>query len=140
MAADGIRHEVFVIEGNSITAYGRASNGESESVRTISGDSTALVADPRHDELFVVNNLGDSISVHAPTAKGNVPPLRTVSGDATGLDSVLAMTAEAVHDEILVINGDNRIMVFARSAEDNAAPLRSIVPDRGQLRGRALVP
>lgn len=79
-----------------------------------------------HDELVVANFEGDSITVYPRTADGNTPPLRSLQGPATGLDLLISVTVDLVHDELLVANRNGFIRVYPRTATGNVAPVRSI--------------
>src|SRR6266496_2907899 len=81
------------------------------------------------EELFVTNQ-GGSVTVYARTANGDVAPLRTISGAATGLNGPFGLAVDTVNNELAVANIGNAapysITVYARTANGNVAPLRTI--------------
>jgi len=92
--------------------------------------------DTVHNEVLVTNE--SSITVYPRTANGNVAPLRTISGPATGLIDPFGLAMDVAHGEVLVANfgglagaeeegpTPGRITVYSRTANGDAAPLRTI--------------
>ena len=152
LAVDTENNEVLVANASSITVYSRTADGNVAPLRTISGPSTGLMdpiglaVDVAHGEVLVAN-FGVApgseeaphpglITVYSRLADGDAAPLRTISGAATGLQNPRGLTLDTVNDEVLVTNvGGNEIegppqpptiTVYRRTANDNAAPLRTI--------------
>ncbi len=154
LTVDLVHDELVVLNGGyppddppSITVFARTASGNAAPLRTISGPDTGLNAsssvavDPVHDELIVANRGASlrgpsSITVYPRTATGNAAPLRTIAGPATGLSFPLSLALDLAHDELVVGEGGTfdaggllnspSIRVFPRTADGNAAPLRTI--------------
>ena len=137
VAVDIVNNEVAVtnLSGNSVTVYARTANGNASPLRTISGaatglnGSTGLAVDTVNNELVVSSIFGNSVTVYARTANGNVAPLRTISGAATGLNGPLGNAVDTVNNELAVANfvpGNSAVTVYARTANGNVAPLRTL--------------
>jgi Lactonase, 7-bladed beta-propeller len=145
LAVDSVNQELYVandvVGGSSITVYPLGANGNVAPVRTLQGALTGIegpigmAVDPVHDELIVASYrvAGDgTISVFPRTADGNVLPLRTIQGTLTGFNRPQGLALDLVHDEIVVANSyfstssPGNVLVFARSASGNVAPLRQI--------------
>jgi DNA-binding beta-propeller fold protein YncE len=140
----------------SITVYRRTDDGNVAPLRTITGGSTGLedphglAIDPVHNEIVVANGEGESVLVFSRTADGNQEPLRTLEGPLTGLVEPEDVAVDLAHDTIVVAEtgspddggGDDNtgsIITFARTAEDDAAPLRTITgPATGLSESAAL--
>jgi hypothetical protein len=137
VAVDTVNNEVAVTNavGNTVTVYARTANGNVAPLRTISGAATGLnspaglAVDTVNNELVVANNGANSVTVYARTANGNVAPLRTISGAATGL-SPLGLAVDTVNNELAVANRafppSDFVTVYARTANGNVAPLRTL--------------
>ena len=151
LALDLVHDELIVVsykvdDEGSITTFPRTAQGDVAPIRTIQGTLTefnrpqAVVLDLAHDELIVANSFFDNtlslggLLVFPGTATGNVAPIRRITGASTGLCNPIGMTLDRVHDELFVTNAAANIscqpsvVVFARSASGNAAPLRTIGP------------
>src|SRR5712691_639131 len=131
------QEELFVTnQGGSVTVYARTANGDVAPLRTLAGAATGLntpvglAVDTVNNELAVANLTNNSVTVYARTANGNVAPLRTLSGAATGLNGPFGLALDTVNNELLVANNGNAapysITVYARTANGNVAPLRTI--------------
>lgn len=135
IAVDPIHDEIFVVNSlnYTITVYVRTANGNLAPLRVISGPTTGMIepvsiaVDTVNNEIFV-GNYGGLITVYPRTASGSVPPLRRIEGDATGLQGGrIRVAVDAVHNELFALNdGATAMSVFARTADGNAAPLRTI--------------
>jgi len=125
----------------SITVYRRTDDGNVPPLRTITGASTeledphGLAIDAVHNEIVVANGEGESVLVFSRIADGNQGPLRTLEGPLTGLVEPEDVAVDLAHDTIVVAETGSRddaedntgsIITFARAAEDDAAPLRTI--------------
>jgi DNA-binding beta-propeller fold protein YncE len=137
VAVDIVNNEVAVtnLSGNSVTVYARTANGNVAPLRTISGAATGLnsptglAVDTVNNELVAANIGSNSVTVHARTANGNVAPLRTISGAATGISGPFGLAVDTVNNELAVVNfipGNSSVTVYARTANGNVAPLRTL--------------
>ncbi len=133
--------ELFVANGSSdtITVYNRTDSGDIAPLRTLGGAATGLngprgiALDLVHDEMFVTNYFGNSVTVYARTASGDTAPVRTIVGGSTKLDSPVGIDFDPLHDELIVGNRSaadtstaSSIVVFSRTADGDAVPLRTI--------------
>ena len=151
LALDLVHDELIVVsykvdDEGSITTFPRTAQGDVAPTRTIQGTLTgfnrpqAVALDLVHNELIVANSFFDNtvslggLLVFPRTANGNVAPIRQITGPSTGLCNPIGMTLDRVHDELFVTNAaansacQPSVVVFARSAGGNAAPLRTIGP------------
>ena len=137
VAVDIVNNEVAVanLGGNSVTVYARTANGNASPLRTISGAATGLnsptglAVDTVNNELVAANNGGNSVTVYARTANGNIAALRTISGAATGLSGPFGLAVDTVNNELGVVNfiiGNSSVTFYARTANGNVAPLRTL--------------
>jgi len=55
-----------------------------------------------------------------------VAPLRTISGGNTSLYGPLRVAIDTIDDKLVVSVGGNSILVFARAASGDVAPLQMI--------------
>jgi hypothetical protein len=136
VAVDTVHNELAVSGvggGDSIRVFSRTANGDTAPLRTIVGAATGLdftqglVVDTVNDELVSVNR--DSLAVHSRTANGNVPPLRNIVGPATGLCGAEGVAVDTANDELAVAHPNDcntAVLVFARTANGNVAPIRKI--------------
>jgi hypothetical protein len=138
LAVDTVNNEFFVAIGsptNSVLVFARTANGNVAPLRTISGAATGLngpygvAVDIVNNEVAVANLGGNSVTVYARTANGNASPLRTISGAATGLSGPFGLAVDTVNNELAVVNfiiGNSSVTVYARTANGNVAPLRTL--------------
>ncbi len=133
--------------------------------RTGLGDPHGVFFDPKNNEIVVANHgnnngretlPGDpnarrgetqgklvggrfdepSITVYPGEATGDVAPMRKIQGSKTGLNWPMALSVDAMHDEIAVANsGDSSIRVFGRTAAGDVAPVRVIKGTRTGIHG-----
>lgn len=139
VAVDTVNDELIVVNsGNSsVTVFARGASGNTAPLRKLVGAATglhnpgALAVDTAHDEMIVSNDSFPlSVTVYARTATGNTAPLRTLTGTSTALDGQAGMALDTVNDEIVLSNANAfpaQILVFARTANGDVAPLRTIV-------------
>jgi hypothetical protein len=158
IAVDTVNNEVFLASSgnNSIAVYAKTAQGGAAPLRTISGPATGLsgpvsiAVDLLDDQIFVGNSSSKSITVYARTAKGNAAPLRTISGPSTGLGALKNLVVDMVNNEIIAVNlhypsappepvpPTSSITVYARTAEGDAAPLRTISTGYAPVNGIAV--
>jgi hypothetical protein len=113
-----------------IAAFARVAEGKAAPTRRIEGQDTLLARtmhaieyDAIHDEIVVPNQLAQAILTFGGAAAGEEPPIRVIQGSRTQLRAPDRLALDPVNDEILVPEGD-RILVFQRSANGDAAPIR----------------
>src|ERR1700693_1025326 len=124
---------------------------DAKPTRVLAGQTTLLSRtmhdiryDAIHDEIFVTNPFAEAILVFRGGANGEEPPIRVIQGPHTQLQGTGAAAGGAdrvevdpVHDEIFIPAGD-RILVYSRTANGDAAPLRVIGgPDTKLKRAQA---
>jgi hypothetical protein len=137
LAVDIVNDEMVVANaGNkSVTVYARTASGDTAPLRTLIGHFTALnnaaclAVDAVNDELFVLEPDFGAVLVHARTASGDTSPIRILSGFNTGLESSSCLVVDTVNDELVVANAFNSlngVSVFARTAQGDTAPLRTL--------------
>ena len=112
--------------------------------RTISGAATllnrpaGLVVDSVHQELYVANDVdvNAAILVFPLSANGNVAPSRILQGPLTTLMGPIGLALDLAHNELIVVSykvdDGGSITTFARTAQGNTAPIRTI---QGPLTG-----
>lgn len=137
IAVDALHGEIFVSVANAkILVFDIDADGNVPPLRTIQGAATGLgftaglAVDPYNDEIWAANPSADALHVFARTANGNVAPLRTIVGGATNIAQPTGIFVDLDADEVHLTNeasGSAGVNVFARTANGNAAPLRSIV-------------
>jgi hypothetical protein len=104
----------------------------------------SLAYDAVHDEIVVNSPLAQAILTFRGAATGEEAPIRVIQGPHTQIqgkdyDGNDQMAFDEVHGEIYIPVAGDRILVFARSAAGDAAPIRVLAgPDtgvRGTTRG-----
>jgi fibronectin type 3 domain-containing protein len=88
----------------------------------------AMAVDAVHGEIFSANLNVSTVTTHLETVNGNVPPARTLS---TYFPSAVAY--DSTDDTLLEISA-YQILTFDRTAQANAAPIRTLSPGLGGLR------
>src|SRR3990172_8203768 len=134
--------EVF----SSITVYGRTDGGDVSPKRTIEGSNTGLSGpdgisvDPENNEIFVGNTFNNSVTVYRRTDTGNVQPIRTLSifdsnsaGTLLDRGMLTEIYVDLANNELLVTNLNNTILVYRKTDEGEALPLRTIGANTGLL-------
>ncbi len=93
-----------------------------------------IAYDPIHDEFMVPSQLAQAIQVFRGGADGEEAPIRVIQGSRTQLRALDTVALDPVHNEIFVpLN--YAILVFAREATGNVAPIRILkVPADGTMR------
>jgi hypothetical protein len=124
-----------------ISAFARLANGNAKPTRVIAGQTArvsrtmhGIFYDPKHDEIVVPVALGGAVLTLPGGADGGAPPLRVLQGAATGLVQPDTLYVDVAHDEMIVDSGDDSVLVFARTASGNAAPIRKLGGPKTQIR------
>jgi DNA-binding beta-propeller fold protein YncE len=117
----------------SITVYPRTASGDAAPLRVIQGPNTqmnwptGIAFDPRSNELFVANDMGDSILVFNASANGDVAPIRVLKGPKTLIKNPTGIYVDTNNDELWVANfGNHTATAYKLSAGGDTAPLRVI--------------
>ncbi|MEO8504491.1 MAG: hypothetical protein ABI609_11385 [Acidobacteriota bacterium] len=140
VAYDAMHGEIFVTsQGNSrVLVFRRTDHGNVAPLRVLEGPHTQLMepygvaVDVVHDEIIVTDRVG-AISAFARTAHGDTAPLRHVAGANSTLKETLGVTLLSDTELAVASLGetgsnlsDDRVLVFSRTANGNAPPLRKI--------------
>jgi hypothetical protein len=147
---DTVHNEIFVSDGGKIYVFERTANGNIAPLRTFEDSKYSfgsVALDTLNDEVFVFASTFDSslwtavfpppipkgiITVYSRTANGIVTPLRTIIPSFESAIWPRDLALDTQHNEILTCNsggGSGIITVYSRTAEGNAAPLRTIYGD-----------
>lgn len=141
IAVDPQNGEIYVANdtGNSITVYSPTAQGDAAPVRVLKGAKTLLknptgvYVDASNDEVWVASLGNHMATVYKRGASGDVAPLRAIrsappSAGATLINNPYSMAYDTTRDEILVPScvQHPRIAAFARTADKDAVPVRSI--------------
>ena len=117
----------------AITVYALDAQGDTPPLRVIEGPKTQLnwptgiAFNPKRDELYVANDMGDSILVFDAKAGGDVAPLRVIKGPKTMIDNPTGVFFDAPNDELWVTNfGNHTATVYKPTVAGDTAPLRVI--------------
>jgi len=117
----------------SITVYPRTASGDTAPLRVIQGPKTqmnwptGIAFDPRRNELFVANDMGDSILVFNASASGDVAPIRVLRGPQTRIKNPTGVYVDTNNDELWVANfGNHTATAYKLTAGGDTAPLRVI--------------
>ena len=157
---DAIHDEIVVPQpfAQAILTFRGGANGEEPPIRVIQGPKTQLanyfdqlVLDPVHNEIITMAGYpwADHIKIFSREANGNVAPIRELRGpEGTVLGFtpskgpsrlISSVTVDPEHN-LLIAAGSEGIMIFDRTAEGNAKPLRVIKgPKTGRAGGRLFV-
>ncbi|GJM21450.1 MAG: hypothetical protein DHS20C15_13650 [Planctomycetota bacterium] len=137
IAVDALHGEIVVSVANAkILVFDIDADGNVPPLRVISGASTGLgftagvAVDPYYNEIWAANPSANALHVFARTANGDVAPLRTIQGGATNIAQPTGVFVDLDADEVYLTNEASSaagVNVFARTANGNSAPLRSIV-------------
>ena len=117
----------------SITVYPRTASGDTAPLRVIQGPKTrmnwptGIDYDPRTDEVFVANDMGDEVLVFSGTASGDVAPARLLKGPKSHVKNPTGVFVDVQHDELWVSNfGNHSATVYKSTASGDTPPLRVI--------------
>ena len=139
VAVDPVRDEILLQSANrsSVRVYDRRLEYASlEPKRWIEGaaakiGSTGLYVDPTNGEIYSVATDGrDWMTVHESTANGDTPPIR----ELTVPHRAHAIAVNEKAQEIYLSRQDASVLVYAKTAKGNDAPLRVLSGPRTQLR------
>ena len=127
----------------SITVYSRGASGDAAPVRVIQGPKsqmnwpTGIAHDPRANEIYVANDMGDSILVFPASASGDAAPIRVIKGPKTLIKNPTGVFVDGAHGELWVANfGNHTAAAYRLGADGDTAPLRvirSAPPDKPTL-------
>ena len=134
---DGIHDEFYVPQpfAQSILTFAGGASGETPPIRVIEGSLTQLsnpdqlAVDTVNNEIFVPER--SKVLVFPRTANGNVAPIRVLEGPDTILGAN-ALAVDPVHNMLIVAGWqgpreeDSKVLIFNRTDEGNAKPLRVI--------------
>lgn len=140
-AADEDALYVADMLSQAVRVYPAAASGNVLPLRSLTastlGQVQSLAVDGQHGELFLISN-GCCLTAFDRNASGDAPYLRrvqsaAVAGSVTRLRSPSSLAYLPGSDEIAVLNynpdpiaGSTNLLVFARTADGNSAPLRAI--------------
>jgi len=106
-------------------------NGSAKPTRSIAGQNTLITRtihdmayDYVHDEIVVGQFFAFAILTFAGDANGNVAPVRKIFGPSTGIKNPDSVSLDPVNGEIYVPQDNNRLLVFKRETNGDAAPIR----------------
>lgn len=130
-----------------IAVFARLAEGGQPPVRRIQGQKTllgravhAIVYNEIHDEIVFPQGFAQAILTFRGAASGEEPPIRVIHGSRTQLQAPDPVTVDPINNEIFVPE-DNRVLVFAREANGNVAPIRVLrVPEDTRLGITAVFP
>ena len=117
----------------SITVYARTASGDTAPLRVIQGPKTqmnwptGIAFDPRNNEIYVANDMGDSILVFSASASGDAAPTRVLTGPKTLIKNPTGVYVDSNNDELWVANfGNHTATAYKLSAAGDTAPVRVI--------------
>ena len=88
---------------------------------------TGIAYDPRSNEIFVANDMGDSILVFPASADGDAAPIRVLKGPKSHIKNPTGVYVDVQNDEMWVANfGNHSATVYKPTASGDTAPLRII--------------
>jgi DNA-binding beta-propeller fold protein YncE len=134
---DGKRSELLVpncVNHPQIAAFARMAVEDTPPLRKLEGQGTLLgrtmhdlAYDAMHDEIVVTNAFAQAILTFRGGAGGEEAPIRVIQGVRTRLNEARAMDKVAIdpiHNEIFITTGSDNVLVFARDANGDVAPIR----------------
>jgi DNA-binding beta-propeller fold protein YncE len=88
---------------------------------------TGIAFDPRNNEIYVANDMGDSILVFSASASGDAAPTRVLTGPKTLIKNPTGVYVDSNNDELWVANfGNHTATAYKLSAAGDTAPVRVI--------------
>lgn len=135
-AADPVHGELYVADGAAglvVVPLDARSDVAAKRVAAVgAGDDIpfGIAYDPVHEEIYILTyqqvTAISRVFVYPRTVSGAAKALRTLDGPATGFGLLAtAIAYDTVRGELYVI-GPSSVLVFARTANGNAAPVRTI--------------
>ena len=120
-----------------IAAFARLAKENAVATRKLEGQLTRLgrtmhdiAYDPIHDEIVVGSPFAQAVLVFRGGAFGEEPPIRIIQGPRTQIVSatngVDRVAIDPVNNEIFVGSRLHKILVFAREANGDVEPIRTI--------------
>ena len=121
-------------------------NGDEAPIRVIQGPLTQIfhymdnaAIDPVNNEIYITTGPGqprDRVLVFAREANGNVAPIRVLHGP-DAFRSVGSVAVDPVRNLLLISGqtaaGEKAVMMFDRTAQGNAKPLRAVLGPTGRM-------
>ncbi len=141
-AFDTMHDEIVVTSplAQAVLTFKGNANGEEPPIRVIQGPHTQIDGppnlgndrvsiDPVHNEIYVPA-VPSSILVFDRMAKGDAAPKRVLSGPDTqfqvpGIRGMATVAVDPIHN-VMVVNHQNKLLIFDRTASGNTKPLRVI--------------
>lgn len=137
VAYDSRREELLVpncVTRPQIAAFPRLGKENTPPTRTIAGQKTLIsrtmhdiAYDAIHDEIVVQSPLTQAVLTFRGAANGEEAPIRVIQGKKTQIMGVGAMdkaSIDPVNNEIYVATAAHNVLVFAREANGDVAPIR----------------
>jgi DNA-binding beta-propeller fold protein YncE len=117
-----------------IAAFARLAKEDTPPLRKLEGQATLLgrtmhdlAYDAVHDEIVVTNAFAQAILTFRGGAGGEEAPIRVIQGVHTRLVQDRAMdklAIDPIHNEIYATTSAGNVLVFAREAKGDVAPIR----------------
>jgi hypothetical protein len=120
--------------GQAVRVFTRLANGNIAPIRSITSTSMGqprdIIADPVHNELFVITQLS-FVTTYPLNASGATAPLRSFGFTSSQMDNPGFIAYSLQRDELYVTDYaqlgpgfEDEILVFPRTATSGAAPIR----------------
>jgi DNA-binding beta-propeller fold protein YncE len=141
IALDLSHAELFLAHSHSISAYPRFAGNYETPLRILGSEIIdgleGLAVDSAHREVFLTSYRNHAIVVYPMDADESTSPIRIISGNSTALSYPTKIAVDASKNEVYVFNNGYAygydygmyITVYPRTAENNAAPLRTMAID-----------
>jgi DNA-binding beta-propeller fold protein YncE len=141
VAVDSEHGEIYVANavGDTINVFAATAQGNAAPIRVLKGAQTLLKnptgvsVDIANDEVWVANFGNHMATVYRRTAAGDAAPLRVIRSaplnePASLFSNPFGVAYDTRREEIIAPNcvGHPRIATFARTADKNAPPMRTI--------------
>ena len=157
MAFDPVRDEIVVPQfyAQAIMTFRGGANGDEAPIRIISGPSTQITnpariaADFVHNEIYIPQD--ERILVFPRDGQGDVAPIRIIEGPDTQM-SASTIQVDPVNNLLIVGGSDvtrrraqrggprsGQVLIFNRTDNGNAKPLRAIRGPKTQIGGVGLM-
>jgi hypothetical protein len=148
ISVDPENGEIYVANdtGNSVTVYSAAAQGDAAPIRVLKGPKTQLknptgvYVDRVNGEVWAANIGNHMATVYKLGASGDVAPVRVIrsaplSAGTSLINNPYSMAYDTRRDEILVPScvQHPRIAAFARAADKDAEPVRSVEGQKTSL-------